>query len=57
MMNGAQPSNSVAKLFKSVGLDERFARFKGGEKLETVLADAEKFYADRVVSQKTRLTK
>ena len=25
MKNGAQPSESVAKLFKSVGLDERFA--------------------------------
>lgn len=32
MKNGAQPSESVAKLFKSVGLDERFARYKA-EKL------------------------
>ncbi len=57
MKNGAQPSESVAKLFKSVGLDERFARYKGGEALETVLADAEKYYAERKVDSKTRVAK
>ena len=54
MKNGAQPSESVAKLFKSVGLDERFARYKAGEALETVLAEAAEYYANRTVNPKTR---
>lgn len=54
MKNGAQPSESVAKLFKSVGLDERFARYKAGEALETVLAEATEYYANRTVNPKTR---
>jgi small subunit ribosomal protein S16 len=40
MSNGAQPSDSVAQLFKSVGLLERFERFKKGEALETLLAES-----------------
>lgn len=54
MKNGAQPSESVAKLFKSVGLDERFARYKKGEDLEKLLKEAEDYYASRVVNPKTR---
>ncbi|HVP20222.1 MAG TPA: 30S ribosomal protein S16 [Anaerolineaceae bacterium] len=41
---GAQPSESVLKLFKSVGLVERFERFKKGEAKETLLAEASKSY-------------
>ena len=52
---GAQPSESVAKLFKSVGLDERFARVKAGEDAEKVLAEAKEYYANRPVEKKTRL--
>ena len=52
---GAQPSESVAKLFKSVGLDARFARVKAGEDPEKVLAEAKEFYANRQVEKKTRL--
>src|SRR5512140_1106826 len=44
LRNGAQPSESVAKVFKSVGLMERYDRFKKGEPLETLLAEAAKVY-------------
>ena len=44
---GAQPSESVSQLFKSVGLFDRFARYKGGEPVETVLADAKAYYEKR----------
>jgi small subunit ribosomal protein S16 len=40
MSVGAQPSESVVKLFKSAGVLDRFARVKGGEEAEKVLADA-----------------
>lgn len=55
LSNGAQPSESVAKLFKSVGLDERFARCKAGESVETLLAEAKEVYAKRVVETKTSI--
>lgn len=47
LKNGAQPSESVQKLFNSVGLTQRFARVKAGEAVETVLAEAQAFYAQR----------
>ena len=53
LSNGAQPSESVEKLFKSVGLDERFARYKAGEDVEKLLAEAEEYYAKRVVDPRT----
>jgi small subunit ribosomal protein S16 len=37
---GAQPSESVSKLFKTSGLSGRFERYKAGESLETLLAEA-----------------
>src|SRR5690349_9869847 len=37
---GAQPTESVAKLFKTTGTLERFARFKAGEPVETLVAEA-----------------
>ncbi|MHB8134032.1 MAG: 30S ribosomal protein S16 [Anaerolineaceae bacterium] len=40
MSVGAQPSESVAQLFKSVGVLERFERFKKGEAVETLLAES-----------------
>ena len=51
---GAQPSESVVKLFKSIGLDERYTRLKGGESAETLLAEAAAAKSSRVVSPKTR---
>lgn len=52
MKNGAMPSESVMKLFKSVGLLERYDRYKKGEKLETLVEEANKAYADRAAKIK-----
>jgi small subunit ribosomal protein S16 len=52
MKKGAVPSESVAKLFKSVGLTERYERFKNGEAVEVLLAEAEK-----ALQQRTALIK
>jgi len=41
---GAQPSESVMKIFKSVGLVDRFERFKKGETKEALLAEAAQVY-------------
>jgi small subunit ribosomal protein S16 len=40
MSKGAQPSDSVAQIFKSIGLTGRYERFKKGEALETLLTEA-----------------
>ncbi|MEN4040853.1 MAG: 30S ribosomal protein S16 [Anaerolineaceae bacterium] len=44
---GAQPSESVIKLFTSVGLMGRYTRLKAGEPLETLQAEAAQVYAKR----------
>jgi small subunit ribosomal protein S16 len=54
MSKGAQPSESVVKLLNSVGALERFKRFKAGEPLETLQAEAKTVYETRNVNQKTR---
>lgn len=54
MSKGAQPSDSVVKLFNATGLTERFARFKGGEAAETLLAEAKTAAETRKPSSKTR---
>lgn len=54
MQQGAIPSESVMKLFKSVGLLDRYERVKKGEALETVLADADKAAKERVVLVKAK---
>ncbi len=53
MIKGAQPSESVVQLFTSVGLMDRFARFKAGEAVDTLLAEAKAAAEKRVVSPKT----
>jgi small subunit ribosomal protein S16 len=40
MKNGALPTESVGQIFKSVGVQDRFDRFKKGEAVETLLAEA-----------------
>jgi small subunit ribosomal protein S16 len=55
LQNGAQPSESVVKLFNNVGLMERFTRLKAGEPAETLLAEAATVYANRKGSPKTRV--
>ena len=54
MKKGAVPSESVAKLFKAVGLTERFERFKQGEALETLLAEADKASQQRAALIKAK---
>ena len=50
---GAQPSETVERLFKHVGLDERYGRLKQGEAQEALLAEAEKVYSERVENSRT----
>lgn len=54
MGNGAQPSDSVTKLFNSIGLLDRFARYKSGEPMEALLEEAKAAKDKRQVSVKTR---
>lgn len=55
LQKGAQPSESVVKIFNSIGLMDRWARVKGGETVETVLADAAAGAEARVISPKTHV--
>ena len=50
---GAQPSESVERIFKHTGTEERFARMRKGESVEALVAEAE---ANRpeLPSQRTR---
>jgi ribosomal protein S16 len=52
MMKGAQPSEALAKLFRSVGLLERFARFKAGEPAEVLLTEAKAVAESRIPTAK-----
>ena len=54
LSNGAQPSESVIKVFKSSGVMERFARYKSGEAIETLLAESKSLFDSRPVNHKTR---
>ena len=56
MSKGAQPSESVVQLLKSVGALDRFARFKAGEPIETLEAEASAAYEKHGASSKTRST-
>ena len=51
--HGAQPSGSVTQLFKTIGLLERFERFKAGESLETLMAEAKAAQESRQLSRQT----
>ena len=44
---GAQPSESVEKLFKIVKLDGRYARFKAGEEQAVLIDEANQVYEAR----------
>lgn len=54
MSKGAQPTDSVRKLFESTGVLDRFVRFKAGEPVEKLLEESQKYFASRNISQKTR---
>ena len=53
MKNGALPTESVAQIFKGVGILDRFERFKKGEAVETLVKEAEEAEAKRGVFMKT----
>ena len=53
MKNGAQPTESVAQIFKTSGTLERFERFKKGEALETLVAEAAAAEVKRAAPVKT----
>ena len=50
---GAQPSESVSKLFKTSGLTGRFERLKAGEPLETLVTEAKAAQEARQPSPQT----
>lgn len=52
--NGAQPSESVRRLFKTAGLYDRYERFQDGEDLEVLLEEAAEAEEARSGSLKTR---
>ncbi|MBZ0306970.1 MAG: 30S ribosomal protein S16 [Anaerolineae bacterium] len=52
---GAQPSDTVSRILKSTGTLDRFARFRAGESIESLAAEAEAAKAEtETVSPKTR---
>ncbi|HNY99885.1 MAG TPA: 30S ribosomal protein S16 [Anaerolineaceae bacterium] len=53
MSKGAQPSESVQKLFTSVGLMDRYARYKAGESLEVLMAESAAYFESRKVNPST----
>ncbi len=55
LSNGAQPSETVERLFKQVGLMDRYERYKKGEALEKILEESKEFFEKRNVSPKTRV--
>ena len=54
MKNGALPTESVAQVFKTAGLLERFERFKNGEAVEALLKEAAQAKSKRAAPQRTR---
>ena len=54
MKNGALPTESVAQIFKTSGTQERFDRFKKGEALEVLIAEAAAAEVKRAAPVKTR---
>jgi small subunit ribosomal protein S16 len=51
---GAQPSESAMQVMKSAGLLDRYERFKKGEALETLMAEAAAADLARNINPKTR---
>jgi small subunit ribosomal protein S16 len=53
MSKGAQPTESVAQIFKTTGTLDRYDRFKKGEAIETLVAEAEEADTKRSAGVKT----
>ena len=54
MKNGALPTESVGQIFRTTGTQERFDRFKKGEAIEALLAEAEEAQTKRAAPVRTR---
>jgi small subunit ribosomal protein S16 len=54
LSQGAQPSDSVNQLFRTVGFFDRYERFKSGEAVETLVEEANTAEEKRNTSTKTR---
>lgn len=52
---GAQPSDSVWQIFRTIGLTDRLARYKAGESLDTLMAEAKVAAEKRIPNPKTSL--
>jgi small subunit ribosomal protein S16 len=50
---GAQPTEAVDGLFKQTELWARYERFKAGEELEALVAEADQVYQTRVTDPRT----
>ncbi len=56
MSKGAKPSESVERVLRSAGALERYERFKAGEALETLLAEAQVADKARNINAGTSVT-
>ena len=54
LSKGAQPSESVVKIFSSIHLMDRFARFKAGEPVADLVAEATKARESQAINPKTK---
>ena len=54
---GAQPSEAVVQLFKTMGTMERYERFKAGEDVGKLVEEAAAFEAARNVNPKTKVVR
>jgi len=54
MSKGAQPSDSVVSIFRTAGLIDRFDRYKKGEAVEVLVAEAQAASTKNVIDVKTR---
>ena len=57
LSEGAQPSDSVMKLFNNVKLMERFKRYQSGESVEILMKEAESIYKKLQMNPRTRFDK
>jgi small subunit ribosomal protein S16 len=55
LSKGAQPSESVVRVLKSIGAMDRYERFKKGEAVEALLEEAKAAGAARNVNPKTEV--
>ncbi len=54
LKNGAKPSESVEQIFNTVGLYDRYEKYKSGTELQKVIEEAREYYENRKVDARTR---